>query len=320
MSIMRTYLDFEKTIAEIEDKITELRELAGDGNEMQIEGNLKQLEKKASGALKELYSSLTPWQKTQVARHPDRPHFFDYAKVLFDDFIPMAGDRKFADDNAIIGGPARFRSRTVMAIGHEKGSTTEARLKHNFGMARPEGYRKAARLMETANRFSLPLISIVDTAGAYPGIGAEQRGQAEAIARCTQTCLNAEVPFVSVIIGEGGSGGAIAIASANTVLMLEHAIYAVASPEASASILWRDAARAKDAADTMKITAQDLLNFGVIDTIVSEPVGGAHRDPMQAVIDTGNAIEAALKSMETRSSDELKKQRQERFIGIGRGL
>jgi len=317
---MRTYLDFEKTIAEIEDKIAELRALAREGEELSIEDDLKRLEAKAAESLKELYRSLTPWQKTQVARHPERPHFSDYARVLFDEFTPLAGDRKFAEDHAIVGGPARFRGRAVMVIGHEKGSSTEARIKHNFGMARPEGYRKAARLMETASRFGLPLISIVDTAGAYPGIGAEQRGQAEAIARCTQACLNAEVPFVSVIIGEGGSGGAVAIASANNVLMLEHAIYAVASPEASASILWRDSARAKDAADTMRITAQDLLKFGVIDTIVAEPVGGAHREPVRAVVDTGNAIDAALRSMDDSPGEELVAARRGKFLEIGRHL
>ena len=317
---MRTYLDFEKTIAEIEDKLAELRALAREGDEMSIEDDLKRLEAKAADSLRQLYGSLTPWQKTQVARHPERPHFSDYARALFDEFEPLAGDRRFAEDQAIVGGPARFRGRPVMAIGHEKGSNTEARLKHNFGMARPEGYRKAARLMEMASRFGLPLISIVDTAGAYPGIGAEQRGQAEAIARCTQACLKAEVPFVSVIIGEGGSGGAVAIASANQVLMLEHAIYSVASPEASASILWRDSARAKDAADTMRITAQDLLKFGVIDTIVAEPVGGAHREPMRAIVDTGNAIEAAFQSMEEHSSKEIAEQRREKFLQIGRHL
>jgi len=317
---MRTYLDFEKTIAEIEGKIAELRALSRDGDEMSIDEDLKRLETKAAEALKNIYASLSPWQKTQVARHPERPHFSDYAKVLLEDFTPLAGDRRFAEDHAIVGGPARFRGRAVMAIGHEKGSNTEARLKHNFGMARPEGYRKAARLIETANRFGLPLISIVDTAGAYPGIGAEQRGQAEAIARCTQACLNAKVPFVSVIIGEGGSGGAVAIASANAVLMLEHAIYAVASPEASASILWRDSARARDAADTMKITAQDLLRLGVIDTIVPEPVGGAHREPVRAVVETGNAVEAALMAIEDRPGEELVEARRSKFLEIGRSL
>jgi acetyl-CoA carboxylase carboxyl transferase subunit alpha len=317
---MRTYLDFEKTIAEIEGKIAELRALSRDGDEMSIDEDLKRLETKAAAALRNLYAALSPWQKTQVARHPERPHFSDYAKVLFEDFTPLAGDRRFAEDHAIVGGPARFRGRAVMAIGHEKGSNTEARLKHNFGMARPEGYRKAARLIETAGRFGLPLISIVDTAGAYPGIGAEQRGQAEAIARCTQACLNAKVPFVSVIIGEGGSGGAVAIASANSVLMLEHAIYAVASPEASASILWRDSARARDAADTMKITAQDLLRFGVIDTIVPEPVGGAHREPVRTVVETGNAIEAALMAIEDLPGEELVEARRSKFLEIGRSL
>ena len=317
---MRTYLDFEKTLAEIEDQIAEVRALARDGEEMPIDDDLKRLAARASDALGVLYSAVSPWQKTQVARHPERPHFSDYAKVLLEEVTPLAGDRRFAEDHAIIGGPARFRGRPVMAIGHEKGSNTEARLKHNFGMARPEGYRKAARLMDTAHRFGLPMISIVDTAGAYPGIGAEQRGQAEAIARCTQACLNAKVPFVSVIIGEGGSGGAVAIASANNVLMLEHAIYAVASPEASASILWRDSARAKDAADTMKITAQDLLNFGIIDTIVPEPVGGAHREPVRTVVETGNAIEAALAAMEGKSGDELVEERRNKFLEIGRQL
>ena len=317
---MRTYLDFEKSIADLEGKIAELRALASDDDSVSIEDEVHRLETKAAEALREVYDGLTPWQKTQVARHPQRPHFSDFAAMLFEDFTPLAGDRRFAEDHAIVGGPARFRGRSVMVLGHEKGSTTEARLKHNFGMARPEGYRKAARLMETADRFGLPILSLVDTAGAYPGIGAEQRGQSEAIARCTQTCLSVKVPFLSVVIGEGGSGGAVALASANKVLMLEHAIYTVASPEASASILWRDSSRAKDAANNMKITAQDLLRFGVIDTIVPEPVGGAHREPVQTVYETGNAIDSALQEMEDMDGDAVVETRRQKFLEIGRHL
>src|SRR6202008_3123601 len=276
---MRTYLDFEKPIAELESKVAELKALAAEQRSGSIEEGLAKLEAKAREALEETYSELTPWQKTQVARHPDRPHFRHYIDGLVQDFTPLSGDRSFAEDQAILGGIGRLSGRSVMVLGHEKGSDTEGRIRHNFGMARPEGYRKAVRLMEMADRFLLPVVSLVDTAGAYPGIGAEERGQAEAIARSTDCCLSLGVPIVAVIIGEGGSGGAVAIATANTVYMLEHAIYTVASPEAAASILWRDSGRAMDAATSMKITAPDLKGLGIIDVVIPEPVGGAHRDP-----------------------------------------
>src|SRR5215207_6539732 len=276
---MRSYLDFEKPVAELEAKIEELRAMQAGGDAVAIGDELTRLEAKAAQALKDLYANLTPWQKTQVARHPERPHCFDYVAGLLTEFTPFAGDRKFGEDAAIVGGFGRFRGQAVCVLGHEKGSSTENRIKHNFGMARPEGYRKAARLMGMADRFDIPVISLVDTPGAYPGIDAEERGQAEAIARSTEACLSLGVPNVAVVIGEGGSGGAIAIATANKVLMLEHAIYGVISPEGAASILWRDAARAQDAATNMKITAQDLLRLGVVDSSVAEPVGGAHRDP-----------------------------------------
>src|SRR6476660_2455748 len=264
---MRSYLDFEKPVAELEAKVEELRAMQAAGNATDIADDIGRLEVKAAQALKDLYAELTPWQKTQVARHPQRPHCLDYVNALVSEFTAFAGDRKFGDDAAIVGGFGRFRGESVCIIGHEKGSDTESRLKHNFGMARPEGYRKAVRLMEMADRFGIPVISLVDTAGAYPGIGAEERGQAEAIARSTETCLSLGVPNVAVILGEGGSGGAIAIATANRVLMLEHAIYSVISPEGAASILWRDTTKAQEAATSMKITAQDMVRFGVIDTV-----------------------------------------------------
>jgi acetyl-CoA carboxylase carboxyl transferase subunit alpha len=317
---MRTYLDFEQPSADLEGKVAELRVLARDDNSVAIDDDIKRLEFKAQEALREVYDELTPWQKTQVARHPDRPHFSDYASVLFEEFTPLAGDRHYADDHAIVGGLARFRGRPIVVIGHEKGSNTEARIRHNFGMARPEGYRKAARLMRLADRFARPVVTVVDTAGAYPGIGAEQRGQSVAIARCTQTCLDIKVPMVSVVIGEGGSGGAVALAAANTVMMLEHAIYTVASPEASASILWRDSSRAKDAADSMKITAKDLMRLGVIDTIVTEPLGGAHREPVKTILETGNAIQSALQALEEIGPDDLVEARRKKFLDIGRQL
>jgi acetyl-CoA carboxylase carboxyl transferase subunit alpha len=315
---MRTYLDFEKPIAELESKVAELKALAASQPSVPIEEELAKLENKAREALEETYSELTPWQKTQVARHPDRPHFRHYIDGLVQDFTPLAGDRFFAEDQAIIGGIGRLSGRSVMVIGHEKGSDTEGRIKHNFGMARPEGYRKAARLMEMADRFSLPVISLVDTAGAYPGIGAEERGQAEAIARCTDCCLSLGVPIVAVIIGEGGSGGAVAIATANRVYMLEHAIYTVASPEAAASILWKDSARAVDAATNMKITAQDLLRLGVVDGIIAEPIGGAHRDGIEVVRATGDIIVKALADYDDLTPAEIRKQRREKFLSIGR--
>ncbi len=316
---MRSYLDFEKPVAELEAKVEELRALASpDG--VGIGEEVQRLEVKANEALVQLYATLTPWQKTLVARHPARPHFGDYAKGLFTDFTPLAGDRKYGEDEAIIGGFARFRGEAVCVIGHEKGSTTETRIRHNFGMARPEGYRKAARLMELADRFGVPLISLVDTAGAYPGIGAEERGQAEAIARSTDACLALGAPSVAVVIGEGGSGGAIAIAATNKVLMLEHSIYSVISPEGAASILWRDTAKAQEAATNMKITAQDLVRFGVVDTIVREPVGGAHRDPKAAIEATGDAIAEAFASLAGLDADAVKKARRAKFLAIGRTL
>lgn len=315
---MRTYLDFEKPVAELEAKVEELRAMGASGDAVAIGDEVSRLEAKAAEALKELYAELTPWQKTQVARHPQRPHTLDYITKLLADFVPLAGDRKFGEDEAIVGGFGRFQGQSVCVLGHEKGSDTESRLKHNFGMARPEGYRKAVRLMEMADRFGLPVISLVDTAGAYPGIGAEERGQAEAIARSTEACLSLGVPNVAVIVGEGGSGGAIAIATANRVLMLEHAIYSVISPEGAASILWRDTAKAQDAATSMKITAQDMVRFGVIDAIVPEPTGGAHRDPIAAIAATGEAIGRALAELKPLSRDEVRKLRRDKFLAIGR--
>jgi acetyl-CoA carboxylase carboxyl transferase subunit alpha len=317
---VRTYLDFEKPIAELESKVAELKLLSGGEPSVSIADEIARLEQKAQSALVDTYAKLSPWQKTQVARHPERPHCLDYVSGLIEDFTALAGDRYFAEDEAIVGGLGRFRGRTVMVIGHEKGSDTEGRIKHNFGMAKPEGYRKAVRLMELADKFGAPVLTLVDTAGAYPGIGAEERGQAEAIARSTDCCLALGVPLIAIVIGEGGSGGAVAIASANRILMLENAIYTVASPEAAASILWRDSARAQDAATSMKITAQDLKDLGVIDTIVKEPVGGAHRDRSAAVTALGNAIAAALKEFDGKSPADIRRQRHERFLEIGRSL
>lgn len=317
---IRTYLDFEKPIAELESKVADLQTLASGEDSVSISDEIDKLQQKAEQALADTYAKLTPWQKTQVARHPDRPHCMAFIDTLIDDFTPLAGDRYFSEDHAIVGGMGRFADRSVMVIGHEKGSDTDSRIKHNFGMARPEGYRKAIRLMEMADRFEMPVITIVDTAGAYPGIGAEERGQAEAIARSTDACIALGVPLISVVVGEGGSGGAVAIASANRILMLEHAIYTVASPEAAASILWRDSARAIDAATNMKITAQDLLAMKVIDGIIAEPVGGAHRNVEAAVAATGEAIEAALEEFDGMSADAIRTQRQNRFLDIGRSL
>lgn len=315
---MRSYLDFEKPVAELEAKVEELRTLGETGSAVAITEEINRLESKAAVALKELYAELTPWQKTQVARHPQRPHCLDFIAGLVSNFIPLAGDRKFGDDPAIVGGFGRFRGESICVIGHEKGSDTESRLKHNFGMARPEGYRKAVRLMEMADRFGIPVISLVDTAGAYPGIGAEERGQAEAIARSTETCLSLGVPNIAVILGEGGSGGAIAIATANRVLMLEHAIYSVISPEGAASILWRDTAKAQEAATSMKITAQDMVRFGVIDSVVPEPTGGAHRDPQAAIDATGEAIATALAELRGLDREAVRIQRREKFLTMGR--
>jgi acetyl-CoA carboxylase carboxyl transferase subunit alpha len=317
---MRSYLDFEKPVAELEAKVEELRALQQEGDAIAIGEEIGRIEAKAAQALEELYGALTPWQKTQVARHPQRPHCLDYIAALIADFTPLAGDRKHGEDAAIIGGFGRFVGTSVCVIGHEKGSDTENRLKHNFGMARPEGYRKAVRLMELADRFDIPVIALIDTAGAYPGIGAEERGQAEAIARSTEACLEIGVPNVAAIIGEGGSGGAVAIATANRVIMLEHAIYSVISPEGAASILWRDTARAQDAAAAMKITAQDLARLGVIDTIVPEPVGGAHREPAAAVAATGEAIAAALAELRALDRATIMRLRREKFTAIGRTL
>jgi len=317
---MRSYLDFEKPVAELEAKVEELRALGESGDAVAIGDEIARLEAKAAQALKDLYAELTPWQKAQVARHPQRPHCIDYIAQLFTEFMPFSGDRKYGEDEAVVGGFGRFRGASICVIGHEKGSSTESRLKHNFGMARPEGYRKAVRLMEMADRFGIPVIALVDTAGAYPGIGAEERGQAEAIARSTEACLNLGVPNVAVIVGEGGSGGAIAIATASRVLMLEHAIYSVTSPEGAASILWRDTSKAQEAATSMKITAQDLIRFGVIDEIVSEPVGGAHRDPPAAIAATGEALANALAELDGLDRDVLRTQRRDKFMAIGRSI
>lgn len=317
---MRTYLDFEKPVAELEAKLAELRALAASGEAVAIGEEIARLEAKATQALRELYDNLSPWQKTQVARHPQRPHFSDYIERLFTEFTPLAGDRKFGEDLAILGGFARFQGMSVCVIGHEKGSTTEARIKHNFGMARPEGYRKAARLMDLADRFDVPVISLIDTAGAYPGIDAEERGQAEAIARSTEACLALGVPNVAIIIGEGGSGGAIAIATANTVIMLEHAIYSVISPEGAASILWRDTSKAQEAATSMRITARDLERFGVVDMVVLEPPGGAHRHPEAAIAATGVAVATAIEGLKGLSRDEVRALRHQKFLSIGRNL
>jgi len=314
---MKTFLDFEKPIAELEGKIKELKHLS-DSGEINIVEEVSRLQTKAERLLRTTYSKLTPWQKTLVARHPERPHTSDYLKALFTDFTPLAGDRKYAEDLAIMGGLARFRGYSVVVMGHEKGADTEGRVRHNFGMARPEGYRKAVRLMDLAERFGLPVITFIDTAGAYPGVGAEERGQAEAIARSTQKCLDLRVPLVSAIIGEGGSGGAIALAAANHVMMLENAIYSVISPEGCASILWRDAKYNEDAAEALRLTAQDLHKLGVIDEIVGEPVGGAHRDPHAVVEATGTALETTLRGLIGVGGGELRARRRDRFLQMGR--
>jgi len=314
---MEAFLDFEKPIAELESKIQELRQLAETGD-ADIGEEVARLEGKASELLVETYSNLTPWQKTQVARHPNRPHFSDYVDGLIDGFTPLAGDRAYGEDKAIRGGLGRFRGRPVMVIGHEKGSGTEGRVNHNFGMAQPEGYRKAARLMKLANRFDIAIITFVDTPGAYPGIGAEERGQSEAIARSIETCLSLSVPLLSVVIGEGGSGGAIALATGNRIMMLEHSIYSVISPEGCASILWRSAKHAQEAADALKLTAKDLMSFGVIDTVIDEPVGGAHRSPNSAIETAGAALEKAFTTLGNLNRGQLKSSRREKFLEIGR--
>ena len=317
---MIEFLDFEAPVAELEGKIAELRAMAQSDPKISISDDVKSLEKKSSTILANLYQNLTPWQKAQVARHAQRPHALDYINALITDFVPLAGDRKFAEDEAVVGGLGRFNGQPVVVIGQEKGSDTESRLKHNFGMAKPEGYRKAVRLMEMADKFGLPVITFVDTSGAFPGIEAEERGQAEAIARSTDCCLQLGVPLISVVIGEGGSGGAIAIATANCVLMLEHGIYSVISPEGAASILWRDPARNKDAAIALKITAQDLKKFGIIDEIIPEPLGGAHRLPVDAIRTTREVLSRVLASYSGLSGEVLRTQRREKFLAIGRSL
>ncbi|WP_428698758.1 acetyl-CoA carboxylase carboxyltransferase subunit alpha [Stappia sp.] len=317
---MHSFLEFEKPVADLQGKVHELRAVAGSGEAVEVSDEIERLETKAEQTLKDIYSRLTPWQKTLVARHPDRPHAVDYIAGLIEDFTPLAGDRNYAEDAAVIAGIGRFRGRSVAILGQEKGADTQSRLKHNFGMARPEGYRKAVRIMGMAERFGLPVVSFVDTAGAYPGIGAEERGQAEAIARSTDACLALGTPNVSLIIGEGGSGGAIAIATANHVAMLEHAIYSVISPEAGASILWRDSARAQDAATNMKITAQDLIQLKVIDEIVEEPLGGAHRAKAIVVDRAGTVIDKALARFEGLDAAAIRDQRRKKFLAIGRSI
>ena len=314
---MPAFLDFEKPIAEIEGKIEELRHLTEAG-ELNIADEVGKLQEKVNRLLKQTYSKLTPWQKVQVARHAQRPHFSDCVEALIEDFTPLAGDRAFAEDRAIIGGLGRFRGQAVMIMGTEKGDDTDARLTHNFGMARPEGYRKAQRLMMLADRFGLPVVTLIDTSGAYPGKGAEERGQAEAIARSIEVCLNIKVPLVSVIIGEGGSGGAMALAAGNRVLMMEHAIYSVISPEGCASILWRTSEQAKEASEALKITAEDLLELGVIDEIVIEPLGGAHRDPQKAMGALGDALEKALEPLVGKEGGVLRRERREKFLEMGK--
>ncbi len=318
---MKTYLEFETKIAELEGKIAELRSLSAEEVEeggIDIDEEVARLQEKADKALADLYQKLDPWQKTQVARHPERPHTVDYIDALIDDFQPLAGDRCFGEDHAIIGGPGYFRGQPVMVLGQEKGHDTETRMKHNFGMARPEGYRKAVRLMDMAERFGMPVLTFVDTAGAYPGIGAEERGQAEAIARSTERCLTLGTPLIATIIGEGGSGGAVALATANRVLMLQHAIYSVISPEGAASILWRDPAKAETAAKALKLTAADLKELGVIDEIIEEPLGGAHRNPQATITSVGEAIAQALAEFDGIDAAAIRKQRRERFLAIGR--
>ena len=313
---MISYLEFEKPVAELEARISDLRE-AANNDDVDISKELERLERKSADLLASTYASLTPWQKTQVARHPSRPHFRDFVAQLFDDFIPLGGDRTYGDDQAILGGLAKLDGRKVMLIGHEKGNDTESRIRHNFGMGKPEGYRKAIRLMEMADQFGLPVVTLVDTSGAFPGIEAEERGQAEAIARSTEACLALGVPMVASIVGEGGSGGAVALASAERVLMFEHAVYSVISPEGCASILWRTAEKAPDAAEAMRVTAQHLKKLGVIDRIVREPVGGAHRDPQTAARALGDAIGEELDALAKLSSAEIKRLREERFLQIG---
>ncbi|SPF79872.1 acetyl-CoA carboxylase carboxyltransferase subunit alpha [Pseudoprimorskyibacter insulae] len=318
---MTHYLDFEKPLAEIEGKAEELRTMARTNEDMDIEAEAKALDTKADAMLIDLYKKLTPWRKCQVARHPERPHCKNYIDALFTEYTPLAGDRNFADDHAVMGGIARFHDKPVVVIGHEKGNDTQSRITHNFGMARPEGYRKAIRLMDLADRFRLPVITLVDTPGAYPGKGAEERGQSEAIARSTEKCLQIGVPLISVVIGEGGSGGAVAFATANRVAMLEHSVYSVISPEGCASILWKDAEKMREAAEALRLTAQDLHSLGVIDRIIPEPSGGAHRHAKQAIAEVGKTIQALLAGLSDKSPEALIRDRRKKFMSMGkRGL
>jgi acetyl-CoA carboxylase carboxyl transferase subunit alpha len=314
------YLDFERPIAELEGKIVELKKLAEDDPNLDIGSEVGRLNTRAGQMVRDTYARLSPWQKVQVARHPERPHFLDYARLIFDDFTPLAGDRSFGEDEAILAGLARFRGRAVAFLGQERGNDTQSRLKHNFGMASPEGYRKAVRLFELAGRFGLPVLSFIDTSGAFPGVTAEERGQAEAIARSIEAGLSVPTPFIATVIGEGGSGGAIAVAAADRVYMLEHAVYSVISPEGAASILWRDAAKAAEAAAALKITAQDLIALKLIDAIVPEPVGGAHRAPSEAIDAASDMIARGLSELEGKSGPDLIKQRRAKYLGMGRGL
>ena len=314
---MAHYLDFEKPLAEIEGKAEELRAMARQNEEMDVEKEAENLDLKAQEILVDLYKNLTPWRKCQIARHPERPHCRDYIKALFSEFVPLAGDRNFADDQAVIGGLARFGDKPIVVIGHEKGSDTKSRIERNFGMARPEGYRKAIRLMELADKFGLPVITLVDTPGAYPGKGAEERGQSEAIARSTEKCLQIGVPLISIIIGEGGSGGAVAFATANKVAMLEHSVYSVISPEGCASILWKDAEKMREAAEALRLTAEDLYALGIIDQIIEEPVGGAHRDPEQAIESVKSAIGSMLSGLNSKKPKDLINERRKKFLKLG---
>jgi acetyl-CoA carboxylase carboxyl transferase subunit alpha len=314
---MAHYLDFEKPLAEIEGKAEELRAMARQNEEMDVEKEAENLDRKAQDILVDLYKNLTPWRKCQIARHPERPHCRDYIKALFPEFVPLAGDRNFADDQAVIGGLARFGDEPIVVIGHEKGSDTKSRIERNFGMARPEGYRKAIRLMELADKFGLPVITLVDTPGAYPGKGAEERGQSEAIARSTEKCLQIGVPLISIIIGEGGSGGAVAFATANKVAMLEHSVYSVISPEGCASILWKDAEKMREAAEALRLTAEDLYSLGISDQIIEEPVGGAHRDPDQAIESVKAAIASMLASLNSKKPKDLINERRKKFLKLG---
>ena len=313
---MPTFLDFEKPLAELEARVAELRKTAQAGS-INIDAEIDKLQAKSDRMLRETYGRLTPWQKTQVARHPERPHFKDYVAGLIEDFVPLSGDRAFGEDEAIVGGLGMLDGRKIMLIGHEKGDDIASRLKHNFGMAKPEGYRKAIRLMRLADRFGLPVVTLVDTPGAFPGVQAEERGQAEAIARSTEECLGLTVPLIAVIVGEGGSGGAIALAAANRVLMLEHSVYAVISPEGCASILWRTAEKAAEAAEAMRVTAGDLKQLGVIERIVPEPVGGAHRSPAEAIRSLGDAVSEELQALSSKTGEEIRRERRAKFLAIG---